>query len=95
MQLDLTSEQQDFFRQAIESGRFRRAEGAVQAAKMLWVDQERRRAEILAAVDIAGASIRRGEDIEITRQSARALARDVKISVVSARQGGELSLTSS
>jgi Arc/MetJ-type ribon-helix-helix transcriptional regulator len=96
MQIDLTPEQQDFVRQAVESGRFRRAEDAVQAAMTLWVDQERRRTEILAAVDIAKASIRRGEGIEITQQSMGALARDVKIGVVSRREsGGKFSLTSS
>jgi Arc/MetJ-type ribon-helix-helix transcriptional regulator len=67
-----------FVRQAIESGRFQRAEDAVQAAMTLWVDRERRRTEILAAIDIAAASIRRGEGIEITQQSMRALADDVK-----------------
>jgi putative addiction module CopG family antidote len=78
MQIDLTPEQEDFVRQAIESGRFERAEDAVQAAMTLWVDRERRRAEILAAVDIARTSIRGGEGIEITHESMRALAEDVK-----------------
>ena len=44
----------------------------------LWVERERRRTEILAAVDIAKASIDRGEGIEITQDSMRALAEDVK-----------------
>jgi Arc/MetJ-type ribon-helix-helix transcriptional regulator len=78
MQVDLTPEQQEFVRQAIESGRVERAEDAVQAAMTLWVDRERRRTEILAAVDIARASIRSGEGIEITKESMRALAEDVK-----------------
>jgi Arc/MetJ-type ribon-helix-helix transcriptional regulator len=67
MQIDLTPEQQDFVRQAVESGRFDRAEDAVQAAMALWVERERRRTEILAAVDIAKASIGRGEGIETSR----------------------------
>ena len=78
MQIDLTPEQQDFVRLAIESGRFERAEDAVQAAMTLWVERERRRTEILAAVDIAKASIGRGEGIEITQESMRTLAEDVK-----------------
>ena len=78
MQIDLTPEQQDFVRQAVESGRFERPEDAVQAAMTLWVDRERRRTEILAAVDLAKAAIDRGEGIEITRESMRALAEDVK-----------------
>jgi putative addiction module CopG family antidote len=78
MQIDLTPEQQDFVRRAVDSGRFERAEDAVQAAIALWVERERRRTEILAAVDIAKASVDRGEGIEISAQSKRALADDVK-----------------
>jgi Arc/MetJ-type ribon-helix-helix transcriptional regulator len=78
MQVDLTPEQQDFVRKAIESGRFERAEDAVQAAIALWVERERRRAEILTAVDIAKAALDRGEGIEITQASMRSLAEDVK-----------------
>ena len=78
MQIDLTPEQQDFVRQAVASGRFERPEDAVQAAMTLWVERERRRSEILAAVDIAKASMDRGEGIEITQASMRELAEDVK-----------------
>ena len=78
MQIELTPEQRDFVRRAVESGRFERAEDAVQAAMTLWVERERRRSEILAAVDIAGAAIDRGEGIEITQASMRSLAEDVK-----------------
>ncbi len=96
MQIDLTPEQQDFVRQAVESGRFDRPEDAVRAAMTLWVDRERRRTEILAAIDIARASIRRGESIEITQESMRALAEEVKISAVLPRESGrEITPTSS
>jgi Arc/MetJ-type ribon-helix-helix transcriptional regulator len=78
MQIDLTPEQQDFVRRAVESGRFERPEDAVQAALALWVERERRRSEILAAVDIAKAAIDRGEGTEITRESMRVLAEEVK-----------------
>jgi Arc/MetJ-type ribon-helix-helix transcriptional regulator len=78
MQVDLTPEQQDFVRRAVDSGRFERAEDAVQAAIALWVERERRRTEILDAVDIAKASIDREEGIEISEQSMRALAEDIK-----------------
>jgi len=78
MQVDLTPEQQDFVRQAVESGRFERAEDAVRAAIALWVERERRRAEILTAVDIAKAALDRGEGIEITQASMHSLAEDVK-----------------
>lgn len=78
MQIELTPEQQDFVRRAVESGRFDRAEDAVQAAMTLWVERERRRTEILATVDIAKAAIDRGEGIEITKASMRTLAEDTK-----------------
>ena len=78
MQIDLTPEQQDFVRQAVASGRFERPEDAVDAAMTLWIERERRRSEIIAAVDIAKASIDRGEGIEITKETMRAVAEDVK-----------------
>jgi putative addiction module CopG family antidote len=78
MEIHLTPEQQDFVRRAIASGRFENAEDAVQAAMALWIERERRRAELLAAVDIAKASIDRGEGSEITQESMRMLAEDVK-----------------
>ncbi len=78
MQVDLTPEQQDFVRRAVESGRFERAEDAVRAAIALWVERERRRTEILTAVDTAKAALDRGEGTEITQASMRSLAEDVK-----------------
>jgi Arc/MetJ-type ribon-helix-helix transcriptional regulator len=44
MRIALTPEQKDFLRRAVESGRFERAEDAVQEALGLWVERERRRA---------------------------------------------------
>jgi Arc/MetJ-type ribon-helix-helix transcriptional regulator len=78
MQIDLTPEQQGFVRQAVESARFARTEDAVPAALTLWVERERRRAEILAAIDAARASIARGEGIEITEEDMRVLAEEIK-----------------
>jgi putative addiction module CopG family antidote len=78
MRLALTPEQQDFVRRAVESGRFARAEDAVREAMDLWVERERRRAEILAAVDAARAALERGEAIEVTPLSMRELAEDIK-----------------
>jgi putative addiction module CopG family antidote len=78
MQIDLTPEQQDFVRQAVESGRFKSAEDAVEAALTLWVERERRRAEILATVDAARAAVARCEGIDITEESMRAVAEDIK-----------------
>jgi putative addiction module CopG family antidote len=78
VQLELTKEQQEFIRRAIQSGRIHSAEAAVKEALALWVERERRRQEILGAIDEAEASLARGEDIIITKFSMRELAEDVK-----------------
>ncbi len=46
----------------------------------LWEKRERIRAEILAGVDEAEASIARGEGIPITRESMRAMIEDMNAS---------------
>jgi putative addiction module CopG family antidote len=78
MEVRLTPDQEAFVRQAIESGRLRRPEDAVEEGLRLWEERERTRAEILAAVDAAEASLDRGEGIEVTEQSMRELAEGVK-----------------
>ncbi len=76
--MQLTDDQRAFVRQAIESGRLHRAEEAVQEAMGLWEERERTRAEILASVDRAEASLARGEGRSITQESMRGLAEEVK-----------------
>jgi putative addiction module CopG family antidote len=76
--VQLTPDQQAFIRQAIESGRLCREEDAVREALALWEERERTRAEILAAVDEAEASLARGEGRIITPESMRDLAEQVK-----------------
>jgi Arc/MetJ-type ribon-helix-helix transcriptional regulator len=78
MEVHLTPDQKAFVRQAIESGRLHREEDAVQEALSLWEERERTRAEILTAVDLADASIGRGEGRAITQNSMRQLADEVK-----------------
>jgi putative addiction module CopG family antidote len=78
MEVHLTPDQEAFVRQAIESGRLHRPEDAVEEALRLWEERERTRAEILAAVDAAEASLDRGEGIEVTEQSMLELAEGVK-----------------
>jgi Arc/MetJ-type ribon-helix-helix transcriptional regulator len=78
MEVQLTPEQRAFVRQAIETGCLRREEDAVQEALALWAERERTRAEILAAVDEAEASLARGEGRLITQESMRELADQVK-----------------
>jgi putative addiction module CopG family antidote len=79
MEVHLTPDQKAFVRQAIESGRLNREEEAVQEALSLWEQRERTRAEILAAVDVAEASVARGEGRVITQESMRQLADEVKL----------------
>jgi len=78
MEVKLTPDQMAFVRDAIKSGRLKREEEAVQEALALWEERERRRAEILVAVDEAEASLVRGEGRIITQQSMLGLAAEVK-----------------
>jgi len=54
------------------------AKTAVQEALSLWEERERRREEILAAVDVAETSLARCEGRVITEESMRQLAEEVK-----------------
>jgi Arc/MetJ-type ribon-helix-helix transcriptional regulator len=79
MEVELTPAQKAFIRQAIEAGRLLREEDAVQAGLSLWEERERRRLEILAAVDEAEESLARGEGRTIaTRDGVTQLVADVK-----------------
>ena len=79
MEVQLTDDQKAFVRQAIQSGRYSGEEDAVRDALALWEGRERRRAEILAAVDQAEASYARGEGHRITtREESVQLADDIK-----------------
>jgi putative addiction module CopG family antidote len=79
MEVHLTPDQEVFVRQAIESGRLHRPEDAVEEALRPWEERERTRAEILAAVDAAEASLDRGEGRVIaTEQNVRDLVSNVK-----------------
>jgi putative addiction module CopG family antidote len=79
MEVHLTPDQEAFIRQAIETGRLHRKEEAVQEAMSLWEERERRRLEILVAVDQAEASLARGEGRRITtREEVTQLAADIK-----------------
>jgi putative addiction module CopG family antidote len=79
MELHLTPEQEAFIRQGIEAGRFHGREDAVQEAMSLWEERERRRLEILAAVEQAEASLARGEGRRITtHEEVTQLTQDIK-----------------
>ena len=78
MNVELTPDQRAFVQRAIESGRFKREEEAVEEALALWERRERRRLEIIAMIEEAEASLARGEGIEITEESMKALAEETK-----------------
>jgi putative addiction module CopG family antidote len=78
MEVQLTPEQKVFVGQAIESGRLRHEEDAIKEALSLWEERERTRAELLAAIDEAEASLAQGEAVEMTEQSTRELGERIK-----------------
>lgn len=78
MEVHLTPDQENFVRRAIESGRFRAPQEPMQEALALWEVRERRRAELIASLDEAEASLARGEGFVITQESMRALAEHTK-----------------
>jgi putative addiction module CopG family antidote len=78
MEVRLTPDQKELIRRAIESGRFENEEDALHEALSLWEERERARAEILAAVDAAEASLAKGEGHVITGKSMQQLANRVK-----------------
>lgn len=78
MNVELTDDQRAFVQKAIESGRLTSEEEAVQQALALWEERERRRLEIVAMVEEAEASLARGEGREITEESMKELAEEVK-----------------
>ena len=78
MDVQLTPDQKAFARHAIETGRLHHEQEVVQEALALWERRERTRAEILGALDVAEASLARGEGRVITEPSMIDLARDVK-----------------
>ena len=77
MEIKPTPDQEEFIRQAIKAGRFDGPDEAVKEALALWENRERRRAEILIAIDEAEASIARGDVRVITQESMNDLAEEV------------------
>ncbi len=77
MNVDPTPDQQGFIRAAIASGRLERPEDAALEAFSMWEERERKRAQIIADVNLAEASLARGDGLVITEESMRQLARDV------------------
>jgi len=66
MEIKPTPDQEEFIRQAIAAGRLESSEATAREAMALWESRERRRLEILAAIDEAEASIERGEGVVLS-----------------------------
>jgi Arc/MetJ-type ribon-helix-helix transcriptional regulator len=78
MEVELTADQRAFARRAVETGRLRSEEDAVEEALALWEERERRRVEFRATLDEARASLARGEGREITQESMREISAAVQ-----------------
>lgn len=79
MEVQLTTDQEAFLRHAVETGRYRHEQDAVSDALAMWEARERRRFEVLAAVDQAEESLTRGEGRRITtQQESDQLADEIK-----------------
>jgi Arc/MetJ-type ribon-helix-helix transcriptional regulator len=78
MNITLTNAQEALVRHALETGRLSRAEDALTEALLLWEERERERAEFLESLVAGRAAIAAGQGIDMTPDSMRALAEDVK-----------------
>ncbi|MBT9331422.1 type II toxin-antitoxin system ParD family antitoxin [Paracidobacterium acidisoli] len=76
--MHLTPEQEAFVREAIASGRVRGAEEAVEQALSLWERRERRRTEILEALDTAEQDLEAGRFTDYSDESLHTLAGELK-----------------
>jgi hypothetical protein len=78
MEVQPTPDQEALISEAVASGRLDRPEQAVEQALLLWEERERRRLEILAGVELAKASLSRGEGRVVgSWEESRQLAADV------------------
>jgi Arc/MetJ-type ribon-helix-helix transcriptional regulator len=78
MEVELTTDQRAFARHAVETGRLKSEQDAVEEALALWEERERRRVEFRATLDDARASLERGEGRPITPESMRTLSAEIR-----------------
>jgi Arc/MetJ-type ribon-helix-helix transcriptional regulator len=78
MEIELTSDQRAFAHHAMQMGRLKSEQGAVEEALALWEERERRRVEFRATLDDARASLAQGEGRPITQESMRTLSAEVR-----------------
>ena len=78
MEIILTPGQNAFVKHAIESGRLRRPEEAVEEALVLWGENERKRVEILKAINESESDIAAGRYSEYANATLPQLAEELK-----------------
>ena len=78
MEVHFTPDQEAFVRQAIASGRYQTAEDAVRDAMTQWEEKERRRVELMAALDEAEADLEAGRYTDYTSETLPQLAGELK-----------------
>jgi Arc/MetJ-type ribon-helix-helix transcriptional regulator len=78
MEVELASDQKAFARRAIETGRLRTEQEAIEEALVLWEERERQRMALLLTLEEAKASLAGGKGRAITQESMRELAGEVK-----------------
>jgi putative addiction module CopG family antidote len=78
MEVRLTPEQQAFVEIAVESGRYRNAEDAVRDAMTRWEEDERSRAETIAALEESAADLEAGRYRDYTDSTLSQLAQELK-----------------
>ena len=78
MKITLTPEQEELIQHAIDSGRLKSAEEAVQEALSLWEERQRDLTELLAALDEAEEDFRTGNFIECDSEGLPDLAEEIK-----------------
>ena len=78
MEVRLTPDQEAFVRQGIAAGRYQNETDAIADALALWEERERRRAEILAEVDVVEATLARGEGRVYTDETLHEIVDGVK-----------------
>jgi putative addiction module CopG family antidote len=79
MQIELTPEQEFFVKDAIATGRFKDASEAVHCALSHWVESERKRLQLIAAIEEGERSLEEdGGSVLETEQDIRNFFNDVE-----------------
>jgi Arc/MetJ-type ribon-helix-helix transcriptional regulator len=77
MNVELTADQKDFARKAIEAGRAHREEDVVEEALSMWEERERGRVELLEMIDEAEDDYAAGRYSVINDESPEELAKEI------------------